>query len=1358
MLNKRLGGLSAKRYLSKVSIQHLSLPVLFMVAVCFAEMFPADAQKGLFQPGLSMGGGMLQTNVKFPSGYIAKSGVLVPQAQLTLGTLSYHKASFKLRGTLSNYHLPTIIYIDPGKFYADILSLNTNTYLVESLLRFNIWRSFSIGLGLGVGLYDAKVNFATGSVGKRQAIFTTIDFGPEMNLYEIGLGQWAIPIVLSIAGNYPFLKPKNLGAIVGISNNGFLEYVDFMQPAMRAEISIGLRTRRMPANDILVEFSSSPAEQIIDAGYERDSVGGNVNDTITADNSIATASAESHEMIEDTQAIPVPHRPLDDTDTQAKYLHTSFKDGATQDSVPADEIQAVNNTPIPPVAAQDGMKRDSVADSSPVNGREPLLDTISIPTATVQRETVLSSGSTAPAKEFQKPHVKLVQPVDLCDEETEIAMDNIERKLALLEKGLETAVKESITADARFIASYPQCPPQDQFETSTEYELKRTAYEDEKRQKIERMRETSHGKILALAQSRVFLVQQLDTLSSISCSRIIAKPLVSLGRYDADKQFFPIAVGAKDGSLDFTFKGTLPIPRDSAKRFFQTGSGLTSWVVHFKRKRINAVFNGKTVRRYYLIDKMEALFDGTNYALVGDFQLPDYVVKSPEWLTLFGQPQKNEVAGNQDTSSLTGHSQDTVVPQDARFVMKDGQVKRAKLYAMENDTFTIAAFVKGKEQILRIKSSLVDSVFSGKNNAVIWADVAPTAAIDSSKVPGASATVVAYSAEAKGKEEEHSLSGQYIRKSITILPYVILADSAAQTTSQEEHSFIIERLEKEFYSLSRFDVNILPKSFYSEFGNSFRQTGEISDSAIASVFEKTVAPKIVKAIEASALLRAEGLLTEQQKNSWIHDKAKEAGVSSREFSLVLNCGYIALPMIREYNVELLKSKDTTRTWIGELGLGIKWYRILTPEQGKVSVVPVRSVWSDGFTSTPEVLQLQDTNLVVMSAGTPQFMAKIVGRLNRAASKMRRTPGVGETEPDPRRRVFHMVVNSLIPDMLLLSKEIPEFGLSSQVGDHTLNSVSFDIKKKEAGEVKIDDRFAYLVLSEDKDGGLRAVRKGWSIVSSKADSLSVEDSRIYGQTIAGSPLAGTIVKEIPKQPVDMILNFGISPASMKGTARLSNGIGLDSLDAGGICLAPSYRVAYDLRDIFKWRQTFATLGGSYVWGGVNSTAKLNAQPVASFSGLDLTLDFSKRFYFRRLAFRPYGGLGYSAYSIGTQQDSSLQESYSLGQAVFGVIGGSGIEFALTPSFNVGVVAGGRFGLPVGGWQFTTFDADGNAKSTADAVTETSGKIDAGYSGLQAGAMFTYCPTRSPWNVIVGGINSMKRLTKKLTGKLPQKGDR
>jgi hypothetical protein len=172
--------------------------------------------------------------------------------------------------------------------------------------------------------------------------------------------------------------------------------------------------------------------------------------------------------------------------------------------------------------------------------------------------------------------------------------------------------------------------------------------------------------------------------------------------------------------------------------------------------------------------------------------------------------------------------------------------------------------------------------------------------------------------EAEKKAEEMSTAGQYARKSLMIVPRVVMIGSFVSNPQQEHCRRIIESIQQIINSYSRFDVNEIPTYYYREFDESLGalkkspKTEKELYSALENSFQKTIAPRVIESIDMVKEERAKHLLNEQQLNSFITDKAKESGISSAELSLVLNSGYVILPMLKRY-VYGINTKNGTYT-------------------------------------------------------------------------------------------------------------------------------------------------------------------------------------------------------------------------------------------------------------------------------------------------------------------------------------------------------------------------------------------------------------------------------------------------------------
>jgi hypothetical protein len=509
-------------------------------------------------------------------------------------------------------------------------------------------------------------------------------------------------------------------------------------------------------------------------------------------------------------------------------------------------------------------------------------------------------------------------------------------------------------------------------------------------------------------------------------------------------------------------------------------------------------------------------------------------------------------------------------------------------------------------------------------------------------------------------------AGAYARKSVTYINALWLMDESVRGLRPPQVGYILDKV-KQGISMPRFDYNPVPDSLLREFtsqANAVRYpyvneaiaTAGGADpmlDSISAVMERTVVPKILEIVDLNKEMRAANLTTEEQRNSFIADKAKTMGITMDDIRKVINSAYIYLPLIRGYSAQL---KDSSYS-VG-FAAGIVWFRIVN-KGDKARAVPVMKnfTFSSGFS-------IRDRHY----AGDGGMV-------------------------DYREFAFQSAVRNAARNLVVATQQIPEFRLSGQVIDKGIMSVGFNLGKREG--IKLDDKYQIVEISEDEKGNQTAKKSGWVMVTSVADSNSKQGYKSKAQVIGGNPYVGAVLSEYPRLPVD--LQIGARMFAYTATAdtadslisrlKLSNGFG------AGIDI---------LYDIGKWlclNQFFFAISGGIGTGSVSGYKDSLYDPAndvehggANISGLlswNAEVSLVKKFYIGRVAIVLQPEIGYQSIILTTDKWSGPNgdEYYMLNNTALGFAGNGALEFAVSPSINLGVGAGYQLYGKSSSWDYS-----------------------------------------------------------------------
>ena len=515
---------------------------------------------------------------------------------------------------------------------------------------------------------------------------------------------------------------------------------------------------------------------------------------------------------------------------------------------------------------------------------------------------------------------------------------------------------------------------------------------------------------------------------------------------------------------------------------------------------------------------------------------------------------------------------------------------------------------------------------------------------------------------------EEKEAGSYDRKSISYVNRILLLDNSVKNQMPPPYTHITLKGLKKTLLLERFDRNPLTEDFLTEFTAEIDRTlpnmsgngGKVMDS-ISAVMNRTIVPKIVSIVEASKKVRAELLLTEQQKNSFITDKAKEVGVTADELNRVMNSAYLFLPFVRNYSD---RSNKKEGTYSVSLDIGVMIWKI--------------SVAGDSAKAIPLMRK------VMTGTGS--------SRIN--GSYLYKGSSVGY-----REYAFRQLLNEVNMNLEVAVKEVEAFKLRSQITeDHGL-TVKFDLGKK-AG-IRVNDKFFIMRNIEMPDGSIVQKKGGWVRVTKVGTREKTETSK--AAIVGGRPSIGSEIKEYPRIPMDFTLKGRNYKLDIENSKTYSH-INVKTRDAWG----PELQISTDIGRYVRVPQLYLGVEAGFGFGGYYGTVKNNStvennstviEKDGNYYMISYDVSITKKFFFRRvgLVLDPaFGGqyLVFSGADIKTYSDTLQTEWVN---NTIGFIPRGGVEVAIMPFLNVGAIFGYQFFIENNIWFYKEKDkTDDKAK--------------------------------------------------------------
>jgi hypothetical protein len=572
--------------------------------------------------------------------------------------------------------------------------------------------------------------------------------------------------------------------------------------------------------------------------------------------------------------------------------------------------------------------------------------------------------------------------------------------------------------------------------------------------------------------------------------------------------------------------------------------------------------------------------------------------------------------------------------------------------------------------------------------------------------------IIAFVVQAQDSTSKEA--GKYERKSVTFINALWLMDESAHQLTNEQVGTILDKVKKGI-SMKRFDYNPVPEPFVSDFvtqanactfsppvpmamaqpGFSGLGLGNVPDpmlDSITTIMERTVVPKILEVVDLNKEMRAGNLTSEQQRNSFISDKAKTLGITMEDIDKVMNSAYIFIPLIRRVHEEL---KDSSYTM--SFDAGIIWFRISTKGE-KARAIPV-------------------VRKFTYSMGP--------GRLGKSY--------ISSTGPiDYKEFAFRSAVKNAVRNLIVATQEIPEFRLSGQVLETGFMSVGFDLGKNEG--VKLDDKYHIVEFAEEADGKISEKKNGWVMVTSVGDSNSSHGYKSKAQVIAGSPFTGAVLSEYPRIPIDIILK-GRMFAFKNDSLNSPIGGPFDSLsmtDAYGFGVDAQYNIGRGMGIPQLFFDIGFGMGFGSASGKLNLTVGTAGQPKLTNSGcLAFEGSFVKKFYIGRLALMLQPTFTYQMVSVFSDKinDGTDDIYYRAANSNLGFAANVGLEYALGAAVNFGVGAGYQLLGSNKDWDLES--KTGSDGSWGNKTTFTN-NLGLNYTGLTLQVYFTWSVPGLPFD--------------------------
>ena len=499
---------------------------------------------------------------------------------------------------------------------------------------------------------------------------------------------------------------------------------------------------------------------------------------------------------------------------------------------------------------------------------------------------------------------------------------------------------------------------------------------------------------------------------------------------------------------------------------------------------------------------------------------------------------------------------------------------------------------------------------------------------------------------------------KYTRKSISYVNALLATKDFKLPSSQQ--NYLLDAIHTGI-RIARFDYNPLPENTHSAFRKRLSQRNFVSAEDIESLVNTTIVPEIIKILDINKEIRAQSLVSETQRNSFIALKAKEIGITAQQLEQVMNSSYLYIPLIDKCRVKKDSDKEEVSVHISG---GLFWYHIIAGE--KPHIEKFAKISSEG-----------------MSGADSEENYSIDGERVSA-----------------EEYAFRNAAHTLAMNLEIQTRELDMFKLRAPITNIQRRKIWFPLGRAEG--IKLDDPFFVGEWIEKSNGKIRFQKSGFVRVSTVLDNRSTPGQ--LSQAIAikkGDWAKGMMVVEHPRLGIDiaikprwftMNIDEGIVFNGEKGFV-----IYFDDYQGGAMCF--DIDLHWNIASLIKKRQSFLVLGGSAGLVPVKSSVFNFAFWENHWTPFDLIptenwiagiyyghIGYLKKFYLGPFAVHGEGLFGLQTLSIWDYKsgDDYDGETITISNNTVGLRVNLGLEYAVNIDWNIGMFAGFNVFPPTDWW--------------------------------------------------------------------------
>ncbi len=480
-------------------------------------------------------------------------------------------------------------------------------------------------------------------------------------------------------------------------------------------------------------------------------------------------------------------------------------------------------------------------------------------------------------------------------------------------------------------------------------------------------------------------------------------------------------------------------------------------------------------------------------------------------------------------------------------------------------------------------------------------------------------------------------TGKYVRKSISY-PNVLVQMEKQIRLSPPERDYYLEAIH-DGISIARFDYNVLPERIERSFQEAYESYDRISDDELLTIIQKTMVPELLRILDVNKELRAENLVTETQRNSFIALKAKELGVTAEQIEQVLNASYIYVPYLSRYDVD--EDKEKKEISVTAAG-GVLWFHLIAVGEPRLEKVGNISSRGNGSAKTNDNYSYRGHPLPAKS------------------------------------KAFHEAVDCMVMNLQVQTRDLDFFKLQAPIAEIERRRVGFPLGQNEG--IRIDDPYFVGEWMQDARGKIRFRHSGFVRVLTVSDNREQRGQLSTARAIQkGDWSRGMLMVEHPRLGIDLGFKPRLFRMKVEEGLFASDNflIYFDDYEgaAVGMDLDLQYNIAHSIGRPGAFAVAGATVGVVPVKSATYSSFADIIFDTPEESGAAGVfhghLGYLRRLYMGPLALHYELLLGIQHVTLSHKYDD---EDVAISNNSVGVHVNLGLEYALNIDWNVGVFAG------------------------------------------------------------------------------------